>query len=84
MIEPESNVVTVKTPKKVLHFSDGVLEIYDDDEEKNSEVEINEPDVDEVSLIYYFINFLIVIRQFHSRFAFTFRTSSCYEYPSKN
>lgn len=48
MTEPEPSTINVRTPKQILHFSDGVLEIFDDDEETKPE-EIVEPEINEVS-----------------------------------
>lgn len=47
MTDQESSAIKVKTPLKVLYFSDGEMEVFDEDEETKPE-EI-EPPVDEVS-----------------------------------
>lgn len=43
-----SEVIDIKTPKKVLHFSDGIMEIYEDDEKETPKQE--ELEIDEVSI----------------------------------
>lgn len=48
-MDPELNTINIRVPTKVLHFSDGTLEIFDDDEEKKTEDVTDEPVVDEVS-----------------------------------
>lgn len=50
-MEEQVSAINIRTPKKVLHFSDGILEIFDDDEEKKLQAEAQEPEVDEVSLL---------------------------------
>lgn len=48
MTEQQDSTICVKKPKKVLHFSDGVLEYFDDDEDDETkhkgkaEAEVNE------------------------------------------
>lgn len=46
--EQKDNIISVRKPKKVLHFSDGILEIFDDDEKENEEIKV-EPEINEVS-----------------------------------
>lgn len=42
--------IHIRTPKQVLHFSDGTLEIFDDDDESiDKETKPEEPEVNEVS-----------------------------------
>lgn len=36
------SVISVRQPKQVLHFSDGILEIFDDDEESKPETKEDE------------------------------------------
>lgn len=45
MADQESSTIEVRKPIKVLHFSDGVIEVFEDDEKKPEEPkkeEINE------------------------------------------
>lgn len=44
----EQLIISVRKPKKVLHFSDGVLEVFDEDESENKNEKV-EPEVNEVS-----------------------------------
>ena len=44
MAELEGQSIEIRTPKRVLHFSDGTLEEFDDDETK----EIKTPEVEQI------------------------------------
>ncbi|CAO1416238.1 unnamed protein product, partial [Diamesa serratosioi] len=46
MAELEEQSIEIKTPKRILHFSDGTLEEFDENETK----EINEPEVEEIDV----------------------------------
>lgn len=48
MTELTVSAINIRTPKQVLHFSDGVMEIFDDDEETKPETK-DEILVNEVS-----------------------------------
>ena len=37
MTELTVSTINIRTPKQVLHFSDGIMEIYDDEEETKTE-----------------------------------------------
>lgn len=46
---PNEAVLPVRVPKKILHFSDGTLEVYSDDEdETDTKKESEEPEIDAV------------------------------------
>lgn len=49
MEENEVTAIVIKRPSKILHFSDGVLEIFDDEEEIKKEIKEEIVEVDEVS-----------------------------------
>lgn len=49
MEEQEATQITVRVPSRILHFSDGTLEIFDDEEEKKPETQPEEPPINEVS-----------------------------------
>jgi hypothetical protein len=48
--EQEFDSIEIKRPSKILHFSDGVLEVFDDDDtEEDKDIEQLEEIVDVVS-----------------------------------
>jgi len=47
--QEESKIsIVVRKPRKVLHFSDGILEIFDEEEEEKNEEATVEEEVNEV------------------------------------
>jgi hypothetical protein len=49
MTDQENSRINMKTPIKILHFSDGEMEVFAEDEEEKKPEETVEPPVDEVS-----------------------------------
>lgn len=49
MTEQTENIINVRKPIKVLHFSDGVLEIFDDEDKEAKQEATVEEEVNEVS-----------------------------------
>lgn len=49
MTDQQVSTINVRTPKKILHFSDGILEVFDDDEQEKPQTKEVEPEIDEVS-----------------------------------
>ena len=47
---PDNISLGIKKPKRIIHFSDGVLEEYSSDEEDEGKKAVAEPAVDPVSL----------------------------------
>lgn len=45
----EETTVNIKKPSRILHFSDGILEVFDDDNELKVETKEEIIEVDEVS-----------------------------------
>ncbi|CRK97098.1 CLUMA_CG010448, isoform A [Clunio marinus] len=50
MNEEENCSIEIRKPSKILHFSDGTLEVFDDDQEQKDEIINKKPDVNEKEL----------------------------------
>lgn len=51
MAEQENSTINIQKPSKTLHFSDGTLEIFDDEPEELPEPE---SEINEVSSFFHF------------------------------
>lgn len=61
MEDKKEEVIAIRKPIKVLHFSDGILEVFDDDDKVPEPIEEISEKVDEVSctrILFVSISFM--------------------------
>lgn len=61
MTQQGISVISIKQPSKVLHFSDGILEIFDDEEETKAQTKDEVPEINEVSFTQHFLRLTVLI-----------------------